>query len=548
MAASDAAVPSALGGRADRRSPPPASQSKRDRKRQAVMERLALLHDKFQHDKDSTYRDQLQRVQFELNNLQKFDPYTPSAFEVAGELQQEHQQVMGAAVHAESARSVMDMTGVQFPQLMTDFQDIMEARDYQLSQTKNEYTRKVQEYKNTFIFKAETARREHGLLNSTLRDRLINQMNHKKARLQNEKEAFDISDTNALILNPSQFSLANPGSPGGQAGKRSTRTRKDAALDMNSNNVYSDAKKRKRNGGDDDGSPAPTRRALDTSNTTPFWQSEKARTEARKAGSVYSIGSLFTEKELSMQYNTAAQAAHLHMTRHRITGSASSPESSDSGNGESNDNWDNESQPSAPVMERQISHATRSTRGVANQNFLDDRVLGIEGVPNYDLPSNLDLIHSFGNEVPKMPQAQPTQYTKPPNKGDTIVPKGLSDADIFADCQIMASLKQYDQRRKPGSHLDNPKGIRKTFEAVSTPYQAGKYIGFGRAPREDPEDFEASLGLAAGSSARSLPVRGQTRTFPAVSAAPMSRQSSAGGVAMSRQEATGSSRGKTRKN
>lgn len=100
------------------------------------MERLALLHDKFQHDKDSTYRDQLQRVQFELNTLQKFDPYAPDAFEVAGELQREHQQAMGTAVHAESARSIMDMTGVQFPQLMTDFQDVMEARDYQLSQTK----------------------------------------------------------------------------------------------------------------------------------------------------------------------------------------------------------------------------------------------------------------------------------------------------------------------------------------------------------------------------------------------------------------------------
>lgn len=412
----------------------------------------------------------------------------------------------------------------------------------------SEYTRKVQEYKNTFIFKAETAKREHGLLNSTLRDRLINQMNHKKARLTSEKDAFDMSDTNALILNPSQFSLANPGSPGGPAGKRSTRNRKDAAVDMNSNNVYSDTKKRKRNGGDDDGSPAPTRRAFDTSNTTPFWQSEKARAEARKAGSVYSIGSLFTEKELSMQYNTAAQAAHLHMTRHRITGGASSPESSDSGNGESNDNGD-ESQPSAPVMERQISHATRSTRGVANQNFLDDRVLGIEGVPNFDLPSNLDLIHSFGREAPKMPQAQPTQYTKAPNKQDSIVPKGLSEADVFADCQIMASLKQYDQRRKPGSHLDNPKGIRKTFEAVSTPYQAGKYIGFGRAPREDPEVFEAALGLVAGSSARSLPARGTAKTFQAVAvaAAPMSRQSSAGGAVTSRQEATGSGRGKTRK-
>ena len=129
----------------------------------------------------------------------------------------------------------------------------------------NEYERKVQEFQNTFTFKMETAKREHEALNSTMRDRLINQLTNKKNRLVKEKEAFEISETNALLLHPSQFSLANPCSPGGHPGKRTTRNRKEA-------DDFSEGKKRKRNGGEDDGSPAPSRRALDPNNTTPFWQ------------------------------------------------------------------------------------------------------------------------------------------------------------------------------------------------------------------------------------------------------------------------------------
>lgn len=580
-AAAAAAAASALGAaRAGETSPPAsASQSKRDRKRQVIIDRLAIMSERLQHEKDSTYRDQLHKIQLELNQVQNFDPYAPNALQAVADIQADYRQTMGAPVHAENARSLMDMAGMQFPQFMTEMQDLLEIRDFQLTQIKvrlgcpqrssgpqtclllfalltrdflgmqHEYERKVREYNNTYTFKVETAKREHEALNGTLRDRLINSLNHKKMKLSREKEAFDISETNALLLNPAQFSLANPGSPGGSHGKRSTRHRKD----VDDLQMFPDGKKRKRNGADDDGSPAPSRRGLDPASTTPLWQSEKARTAAKQSGPLYSIDKLFTEKELSMHYNTSAVAAHQYILRHRLPGQASSSSGSDSGRADGADAADSNAQPAAPAMERQVSHATRSTRGGASHNVLDDRILGIEGIANLELPSNLDLLHNQDN--PKMPNAGPQHYIKNPAKAsEQANPQPLSQDDIAADLQVMASLKQYDQSRKPGSHLDNPKGIRRTFEAVSVPYQAGKYVALLPTSREELPAFRDSFGIATTASAtRELPspARGgpnqPASSASAGAAVAMSRQSSLGGVAMSRQGTAGSARGKGRR-
>lgn len=235
-----------------------------------------------------------------------------------------------------------------------------------------------------------------------------------------------------------------------------------------------------------------------------------------------------------MHYNTAAIAAHKYVLRNRINGNGSSPDDSDSGNGD-NDNGeqDNESL-SAPMMERQVSHATRSTRGATAQNFLDDKILGIEGVANFELPANLDLVHS--QEPPKMPPPVPQQYLKPyPRSSDQNFPVPLSSEDVSSDLSIIGYLKQYDQTHKAGAHLDAPSGLRKVLEAVATPYHQGRYVAFTGAPREDPENFRDTLGLPI-SGIRDSPKLGSSTAAP-----PMSRQSSLGGVAMSR---SGSTRGR----
>ncbi|CAH0001636.1 unnamed protein product [Clonostachys byssicola] len=528
MAANTAAVPSVVGGRPERRSPPPtASQSKRDRKRQVLLDRLAAMNEKFQRDRDTTYREQLQKIQLDTNLVQRFDPYDQRALEIISDLQKEHRESQAPTVNAESARSLLDMAGPKFLSFIEEVEDLIEVRDFQLTQSKNEFDFRAQQYKNVHAYKVETAKREHNALTSTLRDRLINTLTHKKNRLNREKEVLEINDSNALLLNPNQFSITNPSSPGGAHGKRATRLRKDAE-DLH---MYSDNKKRKRNGGEDDGSPAPTRRALDPNSTTPLWQSEKARAAAKQNGPIYSIDKLFTDKELSLHYNNAALAAHQYILRNRLNGNGSSPDDSDSGNGDEQ----GDDEVSAPMMERQVSHATRSTRGAANHNFVDDKILGIEGIANFEIPANLDLVHAL--EPPKMPPPVPQQYLKAyPRSSDQNFPVPLAQDDISSDLSLMNYLKQYDHAHKAGAHLDVSSGFRRVLEAVSTPYHQGRFVAFTSAPREDPEVFHDTLHLPV-SSLRDHP----SPKVGSYSAAPMSRQSSLGGTAMSR---SGSTRGR----
>lgn len=344
---------------------------------------------------------------------------------------------------------------------------------------------------------------------------------------------LEINDSHALLLNPNQFSITNPASPGGAHGKRATRLRKDAE------DLYSDSKKRKRNG-DDDGSPGPSRgRGLDAAGTTPLWQSEKARAAAKQSGPLYSIDKLFTDKELSLHYNNAAIAAHQYMLRNR---GANGITVGDDGDPAAIDD-DMESLPSAaPAMERQVSHSTRSTRGTAaaaaanSQNFLDDRVLGIEGIANFEVPSNLDLMHA--QEPPKMPPPVPQQYLKPyPRSADQNYPGPLSQDDIHSDLAVMGTLKQYDAAHKPGAHLDASASLRRVLENVAIPYHKGRYVAITSTARED-NDVADALGLPISS------LRDQDSPMPS-GGAPMSRQSSLGGTAMSRQ---GSTRGRGRRN
>lgn len=305
-------------------------------------------------------------------------------------------------------------------------------------------------------------------------------------------------------------------------------------------------KKRKRQ--DDD---AP-RRQLDTSSTTPLWQSEKARAQAKQNGPVYSIDKLFTDKELSMHYNTSALAAHQYILRNRQNGNAVLPDDdSDSGNADDNDN---DSIPSAPAMERNVSHATRSTRGgagaaaAAAQNFVDDKILGLEAIANFELPGNLDLLHAL--EPPKMPPPVPQQYLKPyPRTADQNFPVPLSQDDVLSDLTVMGFFKQYDHVHRVGSHLDSPTGMRKVLEAVAVPYYRGKYVAFTGAPREDPENVSDNLGIPSSVRDQPSPSGPSGAAFSsAASAIPMSRQSSLGGGApMSRQATGGSGRGKGRR-
>ncbi|KAF6834978.1 deacetylase complex subunit [Colletotrichum plurivorum] len=536
MAANETAIPN-LGGaagqqKASRGSPAP--QSKRDRKRQVLADKINSLQEKFNRDRDHGYRDQLQKVQLDTNLVQRIDPYdSEDVLRVIASLRREHDETQPPEPLADNNRTLLQMAGPKFEDFVQGIEDLVEYRDFHLLQHLHEHERRLHQYKNEYLYKVETAKREHSALSSTLRDRLVNTLLSRKYRLNKEKEALEISDSSALLLHPNQFSITNPASPGGTHGKRATRLRKDAE----ELSGYSDSKKRKRNPGEDDGSPAPSRRALDPNSTTPLWQNEKLRVAAKQNGPAYSIDKLFTEKELTMAYNAAAIAAHKHILRHKAYANGGSSPGSDSGHGEDCDQ-DSEAFHAAPMMERTSSHATRSTRAGINQNLID----AVEGANGLDLPKYLEILHP--HEPAKLPSSSMTNYFKPVRGNtDANLPQSLSQDEIASDIMIMDLFKKYDANHKPGDSIDHPNGSRRLLEASIVPYTKAPWTGFKPGPRPDPTSLTDDL-QPIESSARDEPP--PPSSLAAVAAVPMSRTSSAaGGAAMSRQ---GSSRGKGRKN
>ncbi|KAI1740477.1 Sds3-like-domain-containing protein [Xylaria scruposa] len=543
MAAPDAGPHVGAGASKNSRSSPQPQQSKRDKKRQVLSDRLSALSEQFNREKDRHYREELQKIQVDVNLVSRVDPYADRPLDEIDRERRERElsQATNGANNAANAnananashRSLLEMAGPTFQEWIREVEDLLETRDYDMTAQKYDYERKMQDYHNTHAYRTEVAKREHKALSDTLKDRLMNNIMSKKYRLVKEKEAIDISDGSALLLHPNQFSLTNPASPGGPHGKRNTRLRRE----MEELPGFSDNKKRKRHAADDDGSPAPPRRG-DTSNATPFWQSDRLKSMRRGAGPVYSLDKLFTDKELSMTYNTAALAAHKHLlTRRDARGNVlPSPEESDTSNGDGNDD---EEELSAVTMERQPSHTTRSTRG-AQQNFYDDKVLGIEGLANFELPSNLCKMAA---QDPKMPPLIQSHYVKAYVKSESNTPASLSIEDTQHDLTVMTIWKNFQTKNGKGSNIELDNGGRYLLKTMSIPQRRSKNATYVQRPRPSTDALSEALGVSS-SSVRDEPVGNPLPINAATNSsagAPMSRQSSLGGVAMSR---TGSGRGK----
>ncbi|KAI0025088.1 Sds3-like-domain-containing protein [Xylariomycetidae sp. FL0641] len=540
MAAPEAAQSASLAtAKASRQSPQPQAPAKRDKKRQLITDKLSVLAEQFTRDKDKYYREELQKIQVDVNLVGRVDPYADRPLDEIDREYRELSQATSGGANTQS-RSLLEMAGPTFGEWVHEVEDLMETRDYEMTTQKHEYERKMTQYRNTHAYRIEVAKREYKALSSTLRDRLINAITSKKYRIGKEKEAMDISDSSALLLHPNQFSLNNPASPGGTHGKRNTRLRRE----MEELPGFSENRKRKRNAADDDGSPAPNRRAFDTSNTTPLWQSDRLRSLRKESGPVFSIEKLFTDKELSMTYNTAAIAAFKALlTRRDADGNVlPSPEESEAGNGDANEE---EEELSAPTMERQPSHATRSTRGGQNhQNFYDDKVLGFEGLANFELPGNLDKMAAL---EPKLPPLIPGHYSKAYIKSESNTPTSLSAEDALHDLAVINIYKNYQGRNGTGSNMDVPNGGRRLLESVAPPHRQSGYSAYVQGQRPSADLLAESLGVPSTSGIRDEPngaISGNLlpgATMANSGGVPMSRQSSLGGVAMSR---SGSARGK----
>lgn len=325
------------------------------------------------------------------------------------------------------------------------------------------------------------AEEEHKSLSTTLRDRLINSVSARKTKLLKEKdELFNIAESNALHMHPNQYSIANPSSPGGMHGKRSTRQRRD----IEDVPGFPESHKRKRKAADDIGSPVPSKRHIENGFSTPIWTTEQVSKALTKgSGSpLYSVDKLFTERELSMAYNTAAQAANNYILSHKVNDSQSDQDEAgysnirgeDSGAYAEGDNDGHDSPPSAPAMDRQYSHATRSTRtvGVLNPS-------GVEALTDLSLPANF---HIFSSQLPKLPAPFGLNMQKTWLASQNS-PAENKRYETDGDLQRIETCKRINEQFGNGSNFDVEHGDRKILAAAVA--KPGEFQGWIQRDKRD---------------------------------------------------------------
>ena len=275
-----------------------------------------------------------------------------------------------------------------------------------------------------------------------------------------EKEHLDIADTNALLFNPSQFSITNPASPGGAQSNRKTRHTRHR-LEVDDLGTIGDSNKRKRKAPADaeNGSPGPSSRAIETDTTYP-WEKSQARLEYQQmTAPLYSVDRLFTEKELTMHTQIAVQTSvHFWASKRTRThhGNGRGTNGSDTlTNGDISDAEDavevsgnvtvmNEADVededttalAAPEMDRTVSqsfHATRSTRNNNNNHS----ILNAQNLPG-ELAGRISAIATIGANLKVIR-----------SKDDANYPPSLTEAEKNHDVKEIADAIAEEDRR-PG--------------------------------------------------------------------------------------------------
>ena len=245
------------------------------------------------------------------------------------------------------------------------------------------------EIENSHLYKIQIAEEEHKLLTSTIRERLIASTQTRAARLRREKEQLDLSDSNAMLLHPNQFSIGNPASPGGPQQPRKTRRTGHKFGDTEDGNA--DKRKRKLFEEDND-SPGPSGRNADLGVGSPFREAKARVINAQFEAAAYSLDRLFTEKELNLAMNQATTAAshffakmkNADMNGEPATNGTNGEHASENGDVGDGDQ-DSDEPPGAVDMTRQVSsnpHATRgATRSAFNVNIASGQIPFIYNPP-----------------------------------------------------------------------------------------------------------------------------------------------------------------------
>ncbi|KAJ4295110.1 hypothetical protein N0V90_007119 [Kalmusia sp. IMI 367209] len=473
--------------------------SKRDKRRNMLAEKLSEMMSSFSDNRDSHYRAQLSALQADINLILKADPYSNKALDDAGEEAAELiTSIMGTNVpNAPSAGTdYVAQCGKYYGRFVDAVNDAIEDRDRDLTMLWNKHQNTKNEIENAHFYKVHIAEEEHKLLAATIRERLMATIQTRTLRLKREKEQLDLTDSNAMLLHPNQFSIGNPASPGGPQAPR--KTRRTGHKFGDAEDVAAENKrKRKLFEDNDNDSPGPSGRNIELGIGSPFREAKTRTMHTQFEAPAYSLERLFTEKELNMAMNQATTAAS-HFFAKMKTSDSNEPTSNGtngtngdraSENGDALEDQDSDEIPGAVDMGRQVSSNPHATRG-ATRSQLN---LASGNIPFiYNPPFILDA------KIFQKPNA-----SAPP-------PTPLASNDVEQDLKLML------RDARPDDELSE-----KLLQAAVNPVRAREY-------QVQPPDYREPVNETT-SFVRSVVPHLEVGGGPVMGGVPMSAQSSMGG-------------------
>lgn len=113
----------------------PPAQSKRERKKQLIYDKLAALERDMSRDRDRSYREELQKIQADVHLVSRVDPYSDRPLD---EIDHELQELSQATANGSDrpSRTLLEMAGPSFQEWVEHVKDMLEVRDYELTSQK----------------------------------------------------------------------------------------------------------------------------------------------------------------------------------------------------------------------------------------------------------------------------------------------------------------------------------------------------------------------------------------------------------------------------
>ncbi|EME46115.1 hypothetical protein DOTSEDRAFT_70198 [Dothistroma septosporum NZE10] len=299
--------------------------TKRDVRRNRIMEKLNGMLDGFNQNQHQHYRAQLQGVQVDMTLVLRADPYGPGAplGDQPGDIQEAIHAVMKGDVNGHGGLSLPQddaaqqdywaVAGKRYTDFVREVNDAIEVRDADLTALRKDYDSSVAELEKNYQQRVQQAEEEHKALAATIRQRLNTTLGKKRQQLLRDKEQLDIADSNAMLMHPNHFSIGNnPGSPSQNGTAMNKRTRhlrhnrgaSPAPAELGENGK----RKRKFQQGDDDQGNESA--AYLAGGRSPFKDARAQREYAQFDAPAYSLERLFTDKELAMATETAKIATY----------------------------------------------------------------------------------------------------------------------------------------------------------------------------------------------------------------------------------------------